>query len=71
MARKPSAHGPAVNAAWTRIDLVKEDAQRDMKLLPVPSFRRGLNHRDANSDARTTPRSPDLSSPFAPGRLTR
>jgi hypothetical protein len=26
MARKPSAHGPALNAAWTRIDLVKDDA---------------------------------------------
>jgi hypothetical protein len=25
MARKPSAHGPAINKTWTRIDLVKED----------------------------------------------
>ena len=32
MARKPSAHGPARNATWTRIDLVKEnDAECPLK----------------------------------------
>jgi hypothetical protein len=30
MARKPAAHGPALNRSWTRIDLVKEDDQESL-----------------------------------------